>query len=263
MSKKYKGVAEIELYNTKTKEVRKYEEHNMLTSLLDDVFSSNNLDGCIEYNTEIKNYLNKLVLFGSDFDNSSNCVGDNVNVIDTKIAESSNIKEYKNGLEFVFKFDEDEAIGAIECVSLAPSSYCEINKYEYDYDYNIRGTTEYMIGDNNFSNIVNIDVDNGFIYTLTHDNYDDYVIGNEFYVTLNKYRHNFNRIPIIKNEIFNYTLLESTNIEISDLFEGIDSNPFVSNPSISGLDIGTLSYSIDSNNKNLIITYLCIKNKEL
>ena len=99
MSKKFKGVAEIELYNTKTKEVRKYEEHNMLTSLLDDVFESNNLDGCISYDTNIRNYLNQLVLFGASMDDSTDCVIDDVDIIATKTVDAAGT-EYKNGIEY-------------------------------------------------------------------------------------------------------------------------------------------------------------------
>lgn len=259
MSKKFKGVAEIELYNTKTKEVRKYEEHNMLTSLLDDVFESNNLDGCISYDTNIRNYLNQLVLFGANMDDSTDCVKDDVDIIATKTVDAAGT-EYKNGIEYIFDFAEDEAIGAIECLSLAPSTFKELNGQRYSYTAFVNGFTSYTVKDKNFRNIVDVDFENGYIYTLTHDDYVTYEIGNEFYVKLNKYKHDFNRISIVKNENLNYKLVESTNIEVSSLFEGLTINPFTT-LGYGSCNVGVLGYSVDSQNKKLIITYMCLNNK--
>ena len=84
---KYKGIADIELVDVKTGKIIKKEEHNTLSCLLDDLFSSNQRDGVISINRTLSKYFNKLAVWDGVISKTSDVVDNNVNLVALKYSQ--------------------------------------------------------------------------------------------------------------------------------------------------------------------------------
>lgn len=259
----YEGIANIELRNVETGEVQFYEEHNMLSCLFDDLFENGQLDGVIKVNDDKRNYLNTLICFDEVLNKSSNVIDDKINIVGIKKVDIEG-KEYgTNGVEYVFNFGTEECNGNIKCLSLAHKDF-----QDYTITDNIRsnlvsGTAQYGINDvTGTTNIIDIDFDNGYFWSVEWDEPRSYKKGSPFYIYLKKFHHDFKRIALTKDDPFNAKVVESTQIDISNLLNDISSV----NTSYSFLNFAYDEYKkriyIIYNNKDLRLFNVCSINKE-
>lgn len=243
-----KGIADIEIINVNTGEIKKYTEYNRLSALLDNIYNDDLYDGCIERTKDLTSYFKKLVLLTGNIDNSNALLSDGTNVlkvIDTK-AQKYEDEQYK-GYQFNFELGTDIE-GTIKCISLAPSEFINLEGGQGNTQNSsmVRGTRS--IHTNLNENIIKIDVENSLIYTLSFDSIDSYTTGGEFNFYINKYYHNFKELCLFDNEELNAKLLEATTIDVSNIFEGLQT-PIFTNSNYTA----TFKYAIDEHNNNLAI----------
>lgn len=238
----YKGEAILELTNTETGEKQIYDEHNTLSCLLDDLFNENQFDGVIKHNFELKKYFNKLCLFDGTISKNSDVIDDNVNIIACKEATTTN-KYDEDGLELVFKFSEDEAVGQIDCLSLVPESFENFTEHRWYKNDLLSGS--YTVKSNIKSDykLINIDFDNNWCWSLETQGFDTYKQGEPFYIYLRKYYHNFSIIPLSNYDEMNMKLLETTEIDISDILKDVGG--------FSSYDY--INFAVDEDNNRIII----------
>lgn len=120
-----KGVATIEIIDKKTGKIEKTIEHNQLSTLYDDIFKSNQSDGVVSYNANIKEYFKNCVLLTKTPNKNGSLLDDNVHVITYKTADITNTYN-DTGLEMVFYFDGADIYDGIQCIALAPSQFTNL-----------------------------------------------------------------------------------------------------------------------------------------
>ena len=249
----YKGVATIEIIDKKTGKIEKTVEHNQLSSLYNDIFKSNQLDGVINYNSNIKDYFKKCVLLTKTPNKSGSLLDDDVHVIASKTADITNTYD-DTGLEMVFYFDGADIYDGIQCIALAPTSFTNLEMGTGSSSL-ISGKFEGKInlGDEETTGgfkIVNIDFDNNWIYSLETKSRGDYKKGQPFYAYFRKYYHNFNAPALTTKDVFSMKLLESTEIDLTEMLSDVNGIGYT-NP---------LNYAVDELNKRIILIYNDNKN---
>lgn len=248
-----KGIAFLELTDTKTGEVIRSEECNMITCILDDIYSSNQRDGIITRSYVLKDLFSKLALWDGGISKSGDVIDDDVNLIAIKTPTST--KAYGDkGVEMVFEFGTDEANGLISCLSLVHKDFEDNTIITRHYDSNIvSGSVIYWNTDavKNFFNIINIDENKDEVWTVESDNVSSYRPENPFYIYIKKYYHSYNKILFTSFDKNNMKLKETIAFDISDIITGVDkfgtTTPF--------------NYYVDEKYQKLIISF-CRNNED-
>lgn len=243
----YKGVATLEIIDKKTGKIERTIEHNRLTNLLDDVFARNQMDGVISYSADIKRYFNKCVLMDAKPRNKE--IPDDTHVI--KYAQAVETKNYdEDGIEMIFKFDGKDITAPIECIGLAHDSFQNFEIERYNASNLITGSYTAKIDEKDRTGTFRpfyIDYENNWIYSLETLPFDKYVRNQPFYLYLKKYYHNFNEVCYSNVDVMNMKLLESTEIDLSTMFQGAGSITQYNNPTI---------FSFDEKNKRIIVFFI-------
>ena len=250
--KKYKGEAVFELENTETGEKQTFTEHNTLSCLLDDLFSENQLDGIIKNDFQLNKYFNQICLFDGTISKSSDLIDDNINLIGNKTPDESNVYD-TDGLELIYRFAEDEAVGQIDCISLAPSSFEDFTQHKWYKNNLLSGSYNVVSSIKSDYKLIDIDFKNNWCWSLETQGFGTFKKGEPFYVYLRKYYHNFSVIPLSDSDEMNMKLLETTEIDISSIcYDITDFSKW-----------NYLNFAIDEYNKRVIIYLLKDSNKTL
>jgi len=246
-----KGIAEIQIIDAKTGKIKECIENNNLSNLLNNIYKDDLYDGSITRTTDLTNYFKRLLLLKDSISGNNGLLPDECNVLATMTTESEAYEDDEYvGYQFNFEIPS-EIEGTIKSIALASSEFVDIENGEYS-DSNsslVYGGRVMYTGLNEY--VINVDVENSLIYTLSFDYIPSAKEGSPFFFYLNKYYHNFKEICLF-NENFNAQLLESTSFDVSELFEGLETPIFTSSSVISGF----FKYSIDENNNNLVITLM-------
>lgn len=244
MKNKYEGIATIEIKDIETGNVEVIEEHNNLTSLLDDIFKNSNLDSSLTIDYNMKKYLSKLVVL--DGTPRGTTIDDDINILAVKSATTTNTYD-ETGLEMVFDFAPNEAVGEINCICLAPECFQDYTLSNNSNSNLVKGTTKWYTPDlTDQLYILDMDFDNNIIWTVESDDFNNLNNRNEFYVYVKKYYHNFKQLPFTDFDGLGLKLLESTAINISSMLvncTGAGYNSF-------------LNFAYDDKNKKIFIIYI-------
>jgi hypothetical protein len=252
MKNKYEGIATIELTDIETGQVERIEEHNNLTCLLDDIYKNGNLDSVLSIDYTMKKYLSKLVVLDGIPRNSKAVIDDDINILAVKSASSVSTYD-ETGLEMIFDFSKDEAVGEINCVCLAPECFQDYTLNNHSNSNLVKGTSKWYSGDLNASlRILDMDFDNNFIWTIEADDFKNLNSNSDFNVYVRKYYHNFKEMPFVIFDGLGLKLLESTALNVSSMLVncgGANSNRF-------------LNYAYDEKNKKIYIIFINNEMKE-
>lgn len=238
----YKGEAIIELTNTETGEKQIYDEHNMISCLLDDLFKENQMDGVIRHNFELKKYFKKLCVLDNPISKNSDLINDETNILACKEPTITNTYD-EDGLELIFKFNENEAVGQIKCLSLVPESFENFTEHRWYKNDLLSGSYTVKSSIKSDYKLINIDFDNNWCWSLETQGFDTYKQNEPFYVYLRKYYHNFSIIPLSNYDEMNMKLLETTEIDISTILKDVGG--------FSSYDY--INFAVDEDNNRIII----------
>lgn len=252
MINKYEGIATIELKDIETGKIETIEEHNNLTCLLDDIFKNGNMDSVLSIDYTMKKYLSKIVVLDGIPNKSKNVIDDDINILAVKSATTTKTYD-ETGLEMVFDFAANEAVGEINCVCLAPENFQDYTLNNHSNSNLVKGTSKWNSGDlNEALRILDMDIENNFLWTIEADNFDNLRSGVDFNVYVRKYYHNFKEMPFTFSDGLGLKLLESTSLNISSMLVncgGVNYNRF-------------LNYAYDEKNKKIFVVFINNEMKE-
>jgi hypothetical protein len=242
-----KAIAEIEIINEKTGQIRKYTEENKLSPLLNNIFQDALLNASCERNNEIKEYFKNIALLKTEGELRSEIIEDDTKIIYMGAGEVTDYEDDEyTGYQYTYNIGTEDAIGSINCISLVPSGAVDFTKNStYNTMSNLySGQAAFNVADYT-DKIIKMDIDNNKIYTISSI-IIAYGSDNTVRIKLTEYNYDFYCMPLFPGtNSIQMELVDTIFIDISNLFSNV----------VSPFENCSFQYSVDDKNNRLIILY--------